>query len=142
MDNTFVPKPFYIEPPAKDATVEEWNAWLERDKRKAAAAKAAHTRSLEQAEVPTWLGNSEVWQSGGMTDRVVGGVHTQDELVGFTGDVEEGTCTPEAVCPMPGPEALVDIKAAFLDVASRDHKRAGSRKGKSARRRKNKKRKG
>jgi hypothetical protein len=138
-NGTFIRKDFYIEPPKKDAPVEEWNNWLEADKRKAAAAKAQHTKSLEQAEIPTWMGNSEVWQSGGATDRVVNGVHTQGDMVGFTGDPEEGTCQTERVCPMPSPEALIDIKAALTDIAAKTNKRGGKRAGKSARRRKNKK---
>lgn len=144
-DNTFVRKDFYIQPPGPDAKPAEWAAWIEADDKKAAVHKAQHTKSLEHAPVPTWLGNAEGWQAGGLGDRVVNGAHTQGDLVGFTGDAEEGTCQAERVCPRPLPDDLIDIKARLADIALHTHSRGGTRmaKGKApskaARRHKNKK---
>jgi len=139
-ESTFVRKDFYIDPPGKDAKPAEWVKWLEADTKKASAAKAAHTKTLKHAPVPTWLGNEEAWQAGGSTDVSTGdGVHRQGNMVGFTGDAEEGTCQAERVDPMPLPDAMVDIKAALQEIALRTNQRGGSRKGKSARRHKNKK---
>jgi hypothetical protein len=142
-DNTFIRKDFYIQPPDKGASKEEWNDWLERDARKASAAKAQHTKAQQHTQLPTWLGNSESWQSGGTIDAIgPGGVHTQGTLVGFTGDPEQGTCQVERVCPRPSPEAMVDIKASLTHFAERVNLRGNdSRKGKSARRRKNRRQK-
>ena len=141
-DNAFIRKDFYIDPPGKGATEKEWNDWLDRDARKASAAKAQHTKAQKHCQMPTWMGNTESWQSGGQVDSIgPGGVHTQGNLVGFTGDPEQGTCQVERVCPRPSPEAMVDIKAALTQYAETTNVRSGTRKGKSARRRKNKVRK-
>jgi hypothetical protein len=132
--NSFVRKDFYIDPPAKNASPEEWAAWLEADKRKAAAAKAAYTKSFEQTtEAPEWLaGNQDMFTV--KRD----GKHTQGTIVGFSGSAEEGTLQVERVCPKPMPDALMDLKTKVLDLELTRNKRGGSRSGKSARRRKNK----
>lgn len=128
MDATFVRQDFYIEPPAQDASPEEWAEWARKDDRKAAAAKAQYTKSFQQQEVPTWLaGESVVIKQNG--------VHKQTSLVGFTGDAEEGTCQAEAAGP-----AKQEHHIALVSMEAERNKRGGIRKGKSARRRKNKKR--
>lgn len=84
----FVRKAFYLEPPAKGATVEVWEAWMQADKDMARADKARHTRSLKHAEVP------ETGQAKSVTK--IGGVYRQSALVGFVGDAEQGTAQVEA----------------------------------------------
>ena len=135
--NCFVRKDFYIDPPAKNASPEEWQAWLQADKRKAAAAKAQYTKSFEQVtEAPEWLaGNAD------MVTVKRDGVHTQGTIVGFTGSAEEGTLQVERVCPKPLPDSLIELKSKVLDLELTRHKRGGNRNGKSARRRKNKRKK-
>lgn len=127
METTFVRKDFYIQPPAKDAPPEEWAEWLKKDTRKAAAHKAAYTKSLEHADIP------EEFQASTM--RKVGGVWRQSTAIGFVGDVEDDTCSAE-----PMVEAGQDRKVILSDMETTRNKRGGTRKGKSARRHKNKKR--
>lgn len=128
MDSTFVRKDFYIDPPAENADPKEWEEWLKKDQRKASAAKAAYTKSLEHSETP------EEFQSSSM--RKVGGVWKQSIAVGFSGDAEsENGCTVEPI---------VDSKQEQLAILARmeqnRNKRGGKKKGKSARRHKNRKR--
>lgn len=127
MDSTFVRQDFYIDPPSADADPKEWAEWLKRDNRKAAAAKAAHTKSLEYADTP------EEFQSGSM--RKVGGVWRQSVAVGFNGSAEEGTCTVEPVM-----EATQEKATILSAMEENRNKRGGSKSGKSARRHKNRKR--
>lgn len=127
MDSTFVRQDFYIQPPEKDAPAKEWAEWMRKDSRKAAAHKAAYTRSLDHAETP------EEFQSGSM--RKVGGVWRQAVAIGFVGDVEEGTCTVEPIV-----ESTQEQSAILARMEQSRNKRGGSKKGKSARRHKNRKR--
>ena len=127
MEGAFIRKDFYIDPPKKGAKPAEWVKWLEADAKKAAVAKAQHTKAQDHAEIPTWLGNAESWQGGGASDRIVNGVHTQSDLVGFTGDPEAGDVQVERVCPRPLPDDLIDIKARLQDIALHTHSRGGTR---------------
>jgi hypothetical protein len=128
MDSTFVRKDFYIEPPKEDASPKEWAEWLKKDNRKAAAHKAAHTRTLEHAEAP------EGMQAVGM--RKVGGVWRQAVAVGFSGDAEsENGCTVEPIV-----ESTQEQAAILHRMEQNRNVRGGKREGKSARRHKNKKR--
>lgn len=134
---TFIRKDFYSEPPARDATPEEWNTWIARDTRQAAAAKAVHTKSLEHTDTPTWLVADAPWQSGGLTSVKAGGITRQSQAVGFIGSPEEGTVQVERIDTAPGPDILIDIRAAVETAEAARHKRGGRRRGKSARRRAN-----
>jgi len=126
--NTFVRKAFYSNPPGADATSEEWLAWAAKDDRKAAAAKAAYTKSFEQQECPTWL-------EGETVTTKQNGVHRSTSLVGFTGSAEEGTCRVERAV-----EAGQEHHVALVSMEKARNRRGGTKSGKSARRRKNKKR--
>lgn len=127
MDATFVRKDFYSEPPASGAGVEEWTNWAAKDDRKAAAAKAQYTKSFNQQECPSWLvGETVVTKQNG--------VHTQSTLVGFTGSADAGDCQAE-VAVQPGQEHHI----ALVDMEAHRNRRGGSKSGKSARRRKNRK---
>jgi hypothetical protein len=86
MDNTFVRKDFYVEPPKKDASVEEWNSWLKKDKTAAAAAKRAFTKSQVQGDLP------DSAQPTAM--RKINGVWKATTAIGFVGDVESGHLEP------------------------------------------------
>jgi hypothetical protein len=46
----FVRRAFYIDPPAKTATKEEWQEWLKKDRTAGATAKRAHTLALKALE--------------------------------------------------------------------------------------------
>ena len=89
MDSTFVRKDFYVTPPAKDSTPEEWATWLKQDQAKAKAAKAAFTRSLKAQEMPAHL--------NGTATRKINGVWRSTTAIGFTGSVEDGTGQAEAI---------------------------------------------
>jgi len=128
MDSTFVRKDFYIQPPEKDATPEEWAKWLKKDNRKAAAHKAAHTRSLVHEEVP------EEYQAG--TTRKINGVWKQVPAVGFSGDGEENVQVQPIVEDTQEQVAILKRMEQYRNI------RGGTRKGKSARRHANKKRRG
>jgi hypothetical protein len=91
MDNTFVRKDFYVEPPAKDAPVEEWNNWLKKDNAKARAAKATFTKSQTQAELPEF--------AQGVSVRKVGGVYRQSTAIGFVGEGENNGHLEPVVAP-------------------------------------------
>jgi len=121
----FVDKEFYIEPPTADATPAEWTAWLEADKKQRTVAKRQHTMSLQHEETPDVLHET--------TQRKVGGVWRQTVCLGISG--EEGDYTLE-----PSEPAKQETNIICLDMERKRHKRGGSRKGKSARRRANRKR--
>ena len=127
MDNCFVRKDFYIDPPKETATPKEWFEWAKKDDRKARAAKAAHTRSLEHSEVP------EEFQSGAMMK--VGGVWRQSVAIGFSGDADsEGGCNVQPIV-----ESDQEKIAILHRLEMNRNKRGGTKSGKSARRRANRK---
>lgn len=128
MDSTFVRKDFYIDPPADNASAEEWLKWLKKDQRKAAAAKAAYTRSLDHADTP------EEFQE--TATRKVNGRWVQCTMVGFTGDPDSdaGAQAEQAV------ESDQEEVAILRTIEQHRNIRGGTRKGKSARRHANKKR--
>ena len=92
MSKTFIREQFYIEPPAADATQEEWAAWIASDDRKAAAAKGAHTKAQEAGtgtELPAYLtvGAFAVKREG---------VHRQ-EYTAWEGDASVGDASRVAI---------------------------------------------
>lgn len=82
MDNTFVRKDFYVDPPKAGASPEEWNTWLKKDKVAAAAAKRAFTKSQVHCDLPD--------SAQGTSIRKVGGVWKQSTAIGIVGGGEEG----------------------------------------------------
>ncbi len=82
VESTFVRKDFYIEPPEKDASEEDWKTWLKADDKKSAIEKRKHTLSLEATEIP------ESFQETAM--RKVNGVYRQVPSVGLVGSVDDG----------------------------------------------------
>jgi len=91
----FVRDAFYIDPPAKGASPDEWAKWLKADARKAAAAKAAHTKAQEYGEVSDLPGFVP-----GMAIKGPGGVYRQQyTAIGFGGDWENGNGTIDLVAP-------------------------------------------
>ena len=86
MDNTFVRKDFYIQPPTKDAKPEEWTTWLAKDKAEAIKAKRAFTRTLAHAELPDF--------AQGQSMRKINGVWKSTTAIGFVGDAETGHMEP------------------------------------------------
>lgn len=129
VESTFVEKDFYLDPPAKGSSEAEWNTWMLKDGRKRSAAKAVHTKSLEHAEVPDEYQSCAMLMTGG------DGVHRQSTGIGFSGDFENGQGTLER--PV---EAKQEHHIALVNMEGARNKRGGSRKGKSARRRANRKR--
>jgi len=125
MDSTFVRRDFYIQPPDENATPEEWQRWLKKDNRKAAAHKAAYTRSLVQQEAP------EEYQGTAM--RKVDGVWKQVPAMGFVGDAEQGGAQAQPIV-----EEMQEQVAILKRMGVHLHKPTTKSKGKSARRRRNK----
>jgi hypothetical protein len=122
----FVRKDFYIQPPAKDASPDVWAKWLKADARKAAAAKAAHTRSLAHSDAGDDLQETAM--------RKVGGVWKQCLSLGFVGDAESETLSAE-----PTVEAKQDNLISLARMELTRNKRGTKSKGKNARRKANKK---
>lgn len=77
--NTFVRKDFYVQPPTKTATKEEWQQWIKADSFKARAAKAQYTKNQarETIELPETV------------TRKVNGKWVQTGLIGFIGEGED-----------------------------------------------------
>lgn len=123
----FIRRSFYIDPPAADASPKEWHEWQKQDDKKAAAHKRAVTMSQEHAETPEEL------QATAM--RKVGGVWKQAPATGIKGNEDEGYQVE------PSEKAKQEHHIALIDMESTRNKRGGSRVGKSARRRKNRKKK-
>jgi hypothetical protein len=125
MENCFVRKDFYIDPPSKDSSKEDWAKWIKKDDRKARAHKALYTRSFKQEDAP------DEYQAH--TQRKIGGVWRQTSAIGFTGGDEEHSNV----------EPIVESDQEKLAILRRmeEHRnvRGGSKKGKSARRRANRK---
>ena len=120
MDNTFVGKDFYVEPPKKSTSVDEWNNWLKKDNQKRAAAKASHTRKQQPVE--------PVFQQ---VTRKVNGVWRSQTPIGFSGSEEHGFQVE--------PVQHADQERKL--VASRWEKRKRGTKGKSSHARKKSRRK-
>lgn len=89
----FVRKDFYLDPPGKDASPEEWAKWLQADTRKAAAAKAKYTKSLEQGNV----GN--LGYTTNATVKINGRWVQQETAIGLSGDFESGNGSFEPIAP-------------------------------------------
>jgi len=88
VDSNFVRKDFYLDPPKKGAPVEEWNAWLEADRKAAIQAKRAYTLSQVHGELPEFLQPRTLSK--------VGGVYRQSAMVGFVGSAEKDNLAVEA----------------------------------------------
>lgn len=89
--SSFVEEAFYVEPPKPDASPEEWNQWIEAEKKAAAVAKRKHTMSLK-AEPE----NVRLWNHGaGMPLKGGDGVYRQSE--GFIGFQATGVETAEVI---------------------------------------------
>ena len=92
VDGSFVRKSFYLEPPAKTATVEEWEVWQAADRQAAIQAKRAYTKAQAYGEAPEALRPQTMVK--------VGGVWKQGALSGWTGSAEDGSLAVD-----PGVEA-------------------------------------
>ena len=118
----FVEKEFYVEPPKAGSSVDEWKAWMDKDRKQRAVAKRKHTMSFQHEEAPDTMQES--------TMRKVGGVWRQTVCLGISG--EEGDYTLE-----PSEDAKQEGNVILIDFEKNRNKRGGSKKGKSARRRAN-----
>ena len=126
MAEEFIPKDFYIEPPQPNATEDEWKKWLRKETRKQAAHKAAHTRSIAQQDAPDSFFGSV---------KKVHGVWKQSASFGYADGTSEDS---EIVSTEDGSQEKDMI---LVDMELNRHKRGGSKKGKGARRRRNKRNK-
>lgn len=124
MDNTFIRESFYLDPPKEGSSEKEWKDWINKDNRKAAAAKAKHTKSIQHEDVPEEFQQSSILKSNG--------VWRQSTAIGFGGSFEEGEGRLER--PV---EADQEKVISIYRMENGRHKRGGTREGKSARRRAN-----
>jgi len=118
-DLGFIREGFYIDPPAKDASPDEWQQWVRADDRKAAAAKAKYTKSLDHSSVPVEFAES--------TTRKVDGKWTQTTNIGFSGDFEAGNGNLEIAV-----EGDQDKVICLADMEARRNRKGSRPKGRSA----------
>lgn len=92
--SSFIRESFYLPPPAKDAPVEQWSAWLKADRALAIQAKRAHTLATK-AEPE----NARLWAHGsGQLVKGAGGVYRQSEgFIGFESAGEDSAAVVAAV---------------------------------------------
>jgi hypothetical protein len=83
---TFVRRDFYISPPDKNASPDEWADWLKKDNRKAAVAKRKFTLELEPCDIDC------VSQDIGV--RKINGVYKQCAAAGLSGSEDNFTLEP------------------------------------------------
>jgi hypothetical protein len=121
VDGSFVRAEFYVQPPQAGSSPEAWEKWLAEDRKKAIAAKRAHTMSLKQEEIPEFLQPKMVSK--------VGGVYRQSNMVGFVG--EEGSAQVE-----PAVEAAQEKLMALAKFNHGGRGSSGSQRASGAQRRK------
>ena len=80
MDKTFVRRSFYINPPAKNATVKEWFAWRRQDERAALQAQYRFNQARKITVDIDDVAETDVAK--------VDGVHKQVLSIGFVGTPE------------------------------------------------------
>ena len=105
LESTFVERSFYVEPPQKNASVEEWKAWDEKDTQARTQAKAKHTR----------IQNILAEANGEQIDvavpelcvRKINGCYRQVSPVALTGDFEQGTGSLEPACEEQQTKAMI-----------------------------------
>jgi hypothetical protein len=131
-------KEFFVDPPSSDASVEQWEQWLSKDKAARAASKSAYTKKINAIADENGISIDDYLQElppEGMNK--IGGVYRQGSLVGFTGDFEEGTGSIEVAID-PQQEKFVVWNRMAADRAKGSK---GDIKTKQARRRANKSKK-
>lgn len=87
-------KDFYIDPPAKGASPEEWKKWLKREAKAEAVAKAQRTKAMEHgslADLPGFTPGGTVKVNGRYVQQSVG--------LGLGGDFESGEGTFDLISP-------------------------------------------
>lgn len=126
----FQEKEFYHDPPASDASPEEWEQWMEREKKSRAAHKAQHTKSLEHNPE----GFDDIFHSSGVPVKVNGVFRQQEAFVGFSGSKEEGTLEIE-----PGVAEDQERTMAIVHMEQYRNRRGHRSRNRNARRRKNRK---
>jgi|GEM_PF-5217075 len=123
-DTSFVAKEFYVEPPTAGSSADTWRKWLKDDHSQRKAARARFTRSLSQASAPINEDTIGAYKQNG--------VYRQGAALGFQGSAEDNSLTLEASV-----EASQEYHIALVNMESTRHRRGGTRKGKTSRRRKN-----
>lgn len=74
---------FFTNPPGKNASVKDWQTWLESEKRSEAAAKASETKKLEHGDCFDALPSEAICYHSAK----IGGAHSQ--VSAFVGGTEE-----------------------------------------------------
>lgn len=123
----FVEKEFYHEPPKPNATPEEWEKWMAREKRSRAAHKAQHTKSQE-VDPEAY---ESMFHSEGFAVKVNGVHRQQDRFVGFGGSKEDGTLTIE-----PGVKEDQEHRLALVNMEQHRNRRGSRSRSRHARRKK------
>lgn len=125
-------KEFFVQPPKANASIEEWEKWLDEDKKARTASKTAHTKMLHKLADEAGVSQDDFAQEiPSETTRKVGGVYKQGQALAFSGDSEEGTITVE-----PAVDPQQEKLATWARMAEERGKGTnGDVKGKQARRR-------
>lgn len=128
--SNFVERDFYHTPPTPDASPEEWERWMTREKRSRAAHKAQHTKSLEH-DPEGW---ETMFHTSGPPVKVNGVFRQSDAFVGFTGSKESGDLSIDV--------AVQDDQEHIMSLVNMEkfrNRRGGKTRSKNARRRRNRK---
>jgi len=118
---SFIRKSFYINPPTKNSSAEDWANWVEADEREARKAKSRFTRSRNKAE--------DVAELPHYSTRKVDGAYKQVVSIGFSGEGEAGP-TREA-----RQEVNVDKARAILNTMTATSRSYGRNRNKAKRER-------
>lgn len=111
MDKCFVRSSWYVDPPAKNATKEEWEQWLEADAKEAKAAKIRFARSRKSQRLEC---------TSDLSVAKINGVYRQVPALGF---VEQGGGRLEPIVEAAQEQEVENIRQ---DVNA-FHRRGGSR---------------
>lgn len=116
MDNVcFVRESFYVQPPSKDASLDDWKAWDKEETQAAITAKRNFSRQANKLAKPIDIEPPQIVSRG------KGGIYRSTSLVGLTGDFEAGTGSIEAV-DCDNAEEIVVRKQATKTPRNRPHR--------------------
>ena len=133
MSSTFVRDAFYVQPPEKTASAEEWQKWLEEDRKKAIQAKREYTRKSKEE-----LGELPDMFSDVMT-RKVNGVYKQVKAIGAVGTEDNFSLEPMVDAVQ---ERSYDEARFVIRNRGKSHQKSGADKRKERRLRRRLKRDG
>lgn len=114
MSKSFVRESFYIQPPAKGASREDWVNWITADEQAATQARRLFNRSRKDRDVDTMPA---------MSVAKVGGVFKQVSAIGFVGE-GEGQSRTEPIAEATQEVEVEQARARLQGLTHRSHGRS------------------